>query len=632
MQKILIVAVLFLSSFTVMAQDRFTLLEEKLNQAQKNAPGLGEKVEMAVNTMSIQDFLTAIGQNHSLNVTADPNIDVKINNNFKGVTVQEIFMFLARKYDLDISFIGPIMSFSKYTGPVIKESKPLAKKINVAYDSLINLLSFELNNDSLSNVTKAITRASGKNIVFSPDLSGKIVNGFVQMAPFDNALDKLAFSNDLKFTKTPDGFYLIEKLVKEATKNSGNNQNGNLLANTQSKNTGTNFKIENGLISIDAQNAPISDLISSISSQLNYNYFLFNELKGTTTTNIKDVSYDDFLKYILNGTDYTFKKEGEFYLFGDRNLEGLRVSKLIQLKNRTSEKILDFVPADLKKGVDVKVFEDLNSIIVSGSQPRITELEAFVRQLDLVVPNVYIEVIIVDVRNSNTFAAGLSAGLGKAPASTTGTVIPLNYTLGAGAINNVISSLNGLASLNLGNVGPNFYIALNASESKGYSKTRSTPQIATLNGHKAEVSIGQTEYYLEVANNLVQTTGTQQNILQSQQYKSVAADLSISITPQISSDGQITMEIHVKQSTFTTRISPTAPPGTINRDFKSLLRIKNNEMIMLGGLEEKGSDETGSGLPLLSRIPVLKWFFGTRSKTKKDNKLTLFIRPVVVPG
>ena len=92
------------------------------------------------------------------------------------------------------------------------------------------------------------------------------------------------------------------------------------------------------------------------------------------------------------------------------------------------------------------------------------------------------------------------------------------------------------------------------------------------------------------------------------------------------------MEIHVKQSTFTTRISPTAPPGTINRDFKSLLRIKNNEMIMLGGLEEKGSDETGSGLPLLSRIPVLKWFFGTRSKTKKDNKLTLFIRPVVVPG
>ena len=181
-------------------------------------------------------------------------------------------------------------------------------------------------------------------------------------------------------------------------------------------------------------------------------------------------------------------------------------------------------------------------------------------------------------------------------------------------------------------MGPNFYIALNASESKGYSKTRSTPQIATLNGHKAEVSIGQTEYYLEVANNLVQTTGTQQNILQSQQYKSVAADLSISITPQISSDGQITMEIHVKQSTFTTRISPTAPPGTINRDFKSLLRIKNNEMIMLGGLEEKGSDETGSGLPLLSRIPVLKWFFGTRSKTKKDNKLTLFIRPVVVPG
>ena len=96
------------------------------------------------------------------------------------------------------------------------------------------------------------------------------------MAPFDNALDKLAFANDLKFTKTPDGFYLIEKVVKEAAaKNPNGTQNGNLITSGQNKNAGTNYQIVDGRISIDAQNSPISDLISAISGQLGYNYFLF---------------------------------------------------------------------------------------------------------------------------------------------------------------------------------------------------------------------------------------------------------------------------------------------------------------------------------------------------------------------
>jgi type IV pilus assembly protein PilQ len=242
---------------------------------------------------------------------------------------------------------------------------------------------------------------------------------------------------------------------------------------------------------------------------------------------------------------------------------------------------------------------------------------------------VYIEVIIADVRKSNVFSAGIKAGLGTAPATTGGTVLPLDMTLSAQSINNVITGINGIAPINLGQVTSNFYITLNALETQGIIKLRSTPQLATLNGHKAELSIGETAYYLEVSNNLVQNIN-QQNILQSQQYKPVNADLLVSILPQISSDEQITMDIHVKQSSFTERISNTAPPGTINRDFKSLIRVKNGEMVMLGGLETTEKDEAGSGLPGLSRVPILKWLFGSRSKTKKQSKLTIFIKPVII--
>src|SRR5688572_28440092 len=101
---------------------------------------------------------------------------------------------------------------------------------------------------------------------------------------------------------------------------------------------------------------------------------------------------------------------------------------------------------------------------------------------------------------------------------------------------------------------------------------RSTPGLCTLNSHEDSMKIGKTEYYLEVSNNVV-NSGVNQNILQTQNYKSVNADLSPKIKPFVSSDEQVTLEIEVQQSDFTGKISTTAPPGTVTRNFKSLIRV-----------------------------------------------------------
>ncbi|MCZ8285972.1 MAG: type II and III secretion system protein, partial [Bacteroidia bacterium] len=253
------------------------------------------------------------------------------------------------------------------------------------------------------------------------------------------------------------------------------------------------------------------------------------------------------------------------------------------------------------------------------------------RQIDLVVPLVHIEVIIADVRKSNTISTGISAGLGAKPAGpTTGTLVPqIDLSLNATSINNLISGINGLGIINLGSVTPNFYLTLKALEEQGALKIRSTPQIATLNGHEAKLKVGSTVYYLEVQNNLINNVGGT-TVAQSQQYKQLDADLAITISPQVSGDEQITMSIGVTQSSFTERISETAPPGKLNRDFQSLVRVKNGEMIMLGGLEENSTSNSGRGLPLISRIPVLKWIFGNRTRSKTENKLTIFIKPTII--
>lgn len=619
------------------SQDRFAILEQRLIDLGKTSPGLNEKVDLSINASSIQEFIRAIAASNNLNVNVDPTIDVKISNNFSKVTAQDVFLFLCKNYNLDITFVGPIMSFVKYVPPTAPIKTVVSKKINVTYEPTAALLSFDLQNDTLSSAAKEITKQSGKNIIFSPDLTGKIVNGYVQNMPMNSALEKLAFANDMKVSVTPDNFYIFEKKVpvidpKATTNVNGVNTSNFGLTNPSSKNT-SNVIVKDGLISVDAQNMGISELVNNASKELGKEYFLFNELKGNTSLKINDATYDDFLRLLFNGTDFTFKKEGEIYLFGDRNLEGLRQSKLITLKNRTIDKVLEFIPAELKKGVDIKTFSDLNGLIVSGSQPRINELEAFLRQIDLVVPLVHIEVIIADVRKSNTISTGISAGIGAKPAAATqgGLVPQIDLSLNATAINNLISGINGLGVINLGSVTPNFYLTLKALEEQGALKIRSTPQIATLNGHEAKLKVGSTVYYLEVQNNIINSNNNSNtNIAQSQQYKSLDADLSITINPQVSGDEQITMSIGVTQSSFTERISETAPPGKLNRDFQSLVRVKNGEMIMLGGLEENSNSNSGKGLPWISKVPVLKWIFGNRTKSKTENKLTIFIKPTII--
>lgn len=624
-------ALFFFIAFHSVSQDRLVQLDQKLRELSKKSPGLLENVELSVNNATIQEFLRGLAATHNLNLNVDATLNFKITNAFSNVIVIDVLVFLCKNYELDIEFSGSIMSFVKYKAPAVEEPKQAPHVIKVSYDSKNDLLNLDLKDDTLYQVAKEITKATNKNIVVIPELNNKVVSGFIQNMSFGSGMLSFSLANDLRITSTEDNAFLIEKKEKEIGTAA---QKSKATDKSKDKNvpdiTGLNIIIQpDSLLTVDAANVPITDIINAACFQMKQNYFLFSEIKGNASLHISNATFEDFLRYLLNATDYTFKKTDGIYLFGDRNIEGLRKTQLLQLKYRTAEKIIEVIPADLKKGVDIKAFPDLNSVILSGSQPRITEIESFLRDIDRVVPVVVIEVLIVDIRNSRTVSTGIQAGLGQKPATTQGTIYPgIDMSLSSSSINNLISGINGWGVVNLGKVTPNFYLNIKLLEEQGYLKLRSTPKLATLNGHEAKLSIGRTEYYQESSTTIVGsvTTGTQTAV----SYKPINADLAVTINPMVSGDEQITLDINVKQSNFTERISPTAPPGSITRDFQSMIRVKNEEMIILGGLEENTSNDSGSGVPFLSRIPVIKWFFSSRTKTKGENKLTIFIKPTVV--
>jgi len=617
-------------------RDRIQVIQDQLDKLSATVPGLNEVVNSSVNGASIQEFVTALAKSNNLSINIDPKVNGKIANNFTNVTATNVIVFLAKTYNLDVSFTGSIITLSPYTDPSLNIR--IAKEIKVKYNSGDNSLSLELTDDSLSMVTRKITQLSGKNIVVSPALSGKKVSAFFASAPFETALEKLAFANEIKMTKTSDNFYLFQPLGENEELYVNGDRNTsvrNLFKPTASSATSGNLGLfvrtvgGQKLISLDCNNASILDLVKRASQEMGKNYFLYTDIKGTITSHIVDISYDNFLSALFQGTDYTFKTDNGTYLIGDRKLEGLRNSRVIMLQNRSIDTVQAMIPAEWKKGVEIKEFREQNAILLSGSGPQIADLEAYIKQLDQLVPMVMIEVTLIDINKSRTVATGISAGVADS-VKTGGTVLPgVNYTFGSGSINDFLNRLGGVTHLNLGHVTPNFYATINALESNSNVQVHSVPKLTTLNGHTASLSIGSKRYYQIQTQNVLPSLTNATSIF-TQQYNAVEANLVVNIKPVVSGNDEVTLGIKVDITDFIGTPPTNAPPPTSTSKFESIIRAHNEDMIVLGGLEREEDSDSASGVPILSRIPVLKWIFSSKSKTHAKVVTLVFIKPTII--
>ena len=355
-------------------------------------------------------------------------------------------------------------------------------------------------------------------------------------------------------------------------------------------------------------------------------YFFITPVNAQTSIYLKNTDAKTLFDLLLTGTAYTYYEEGGVYMFGEAKREGLFSTRIVPMRYRTVDKLTEAIPDNLKKGVQTAAFGDLNSMILSGDQRQVARIEQFLRSIDRTVPLITIEVMIVDASKDVLLEAGLGLGLGTEPTQTAGTLSPgLDMTLGAEAVNSLASKI-GLVKL--GKVTPNFYASLKAMEQDGTIELRSTPRLSTLNGREAVLTSGQMQYYKETNNTYMGT----QNPVQSTSYvwKSVEANMTLSITPYVSEDGHITMTIDLSQSEFTDRTEKEAPPGTTTRSFRSMVRVKNEETVLLGGIDRQSHEKSSQGLPFIARVPVLKWIFGTHKNNKQERRLNVFIKPTVV--
>ncbi|RUT71261.1 general secretion pathway protein GspD [Flavobacterium cupreum] len=723
MKNIITLLLLFAFQLSFSQENRIQQLKNNIESITADAPGLNERVNVNIKEASLSGFLLAVSQIHKLNISVAPNLSqINIVNNFSNVTVGDLLIFLCKEYNLTIEFTGNILSVKTYEKPL---ETPVVKAIDVIYYADGNLLSLNLKEDKLYDVFRKIMDESAKNLVFAPGLENQLLTVYIKNMPFDAALNKLAFANNLSVTKTRDNFYVFDKLEGNFTPEAGD-VNAAIRQNKPQRSRKSNFFFtvvdkEKKLLDVDFENTPISSIVYDIGHELDVDMFISTPLEnaGNATVKAKNITFDALLVKLfetkLEGNSYqnnnssqpqyntnsgnnssvssgsgsfTFMNSGSIYYFGTKEQLVVRNIKSIPLMYRSieilsdpskegrsagrlnnnngnnfsnynssdsrmnsnnqnqnnfsnnsassssgsnpSESILKIIPDEVKKDLDIKIDKELNSFIVNGPAANIERFESFIKYIDKSVPVILIEVMLLEVNRSATVETGIKAGIGDKPVTTSGTVFPTaDINLGAKTINSIIEGFNGFGSLNIGKVVPNFYLSLKAMETNGNLKIRSSPRLSTLNGHKAYLSIGETTYYVVTNQNFYGSQIPQASEVKN--YQPIDAELSVTIMPLVSGDGQITMDIKVIQSSFNgQKVDKDAPPGINSREFTSIIRVKDQDLIVLGGLEESVKNDSGTGVPLLSRIPILKWLFSSRKREDSKKKLSVLIKPTVI--
>lgn len=394
-------------------------------------------------------------------------------------------------------------------------------------------------------------------------------------------------------------------------------------------------------ISINVKEIPVPDLLNMIADTSGFNIIIDQEIAKLPplSLTLTNVPWDQALDTIMNLSK----------LVADKNANILIMKTLSQASKEKEEELKN---AQLKEGLEplvTRVFlinyatladiskiikdyltptratmqsdERTNSLIVKDTVESIERIKKIIETLDTQTPQILIEAKIVEANENTTKSIGLSNGLtvgydpvGLATAAPVGPGFSFS-TAGAPAIGAQIAVYKRLLGLD-------FRLQLLESESKG--RIISTPRIVTQNKKPATItSTNQTSFRVQQV-----ATGNQPALAT---WQNINADLTLTVTPQVTNDGAISMMINLVKASFGVRPAPEAPPNLNRRNVSTNVLVDNGSTVVIGGLYQSDTLEQNAGIPILRDLPLVGWIFrGPKNSVIQKNELIIFMTPRII--
>lgn len=279
-------------------------------------------------------------------------------------------------------------------------------------------------------------------------------------------------------------------------------------------------------------------------------------------------------------------------------------------------------------------------ITVTGTARQVERVSRYLAALThQLKTEVMIDVRIIDVRINNNHSYGIDWN------KIFNTSIRFTGDVTHGTTNSVTHNVSLKDGSDIGDYLPgggiSFTFSGDLTEVLKFLKTQgdvtvvSSPRVMTLNNQPAMISVGQEIYYKLTTTNKVggSDTATSEN----EEVKSVFAGILLDITPEVDERGMITLKINPSITALANEEDAknlqgvrTMPPDIKRRQIASVIKIKDGDHAILGGLITRGHGTKEEGLPVLENIPILGYAFKKEQKIDYTDELVLIITPHII--
>lgn len=159
---------------------------------------------------------------------------------------------------------------------------------------------------------------------------------------------------------------------------------------------------------------------------------------------------------------------------------------------------------------------------------------------------------------------------------------------------------------------------ISAMEEKGEGEVISSPRVTTLDNTEASIEQGLRIPYLKLTEEGTITT------------EFIEANLKLTVTPHVTADGYIRMQVAIKKDTPSYEVEVQGVPSIDKKEILTEVLVKDGEVVVIGGIYTFTKTRNIDAVPLFYKIPLLGWAFQKRSKDDEKRELMIFIAPRIV--
>ncbi|HFB2478594.1 TPA: type IV pilus secretin PilQ [Neisseria gonorrhoeae] len=413
-------------------------------------------------------------------------------------------------------------------------------------------------------------------------------------------------------------------------------------------------------ISLDFQDVEIRTILQILAKESGMNIVASDSVSGKMTLSLKDVPWDQALDLVMQARNLDMRQQGNIvniaprdellakdkaFLQAEKDIAdlGALYSQNFQLKYKNVEEFRSILRLDnadttgnrntLVSGRgSVLIDPATNTLIVTDTRSVIEKFRKLIDELDVPAQQVMIEARIVEAADgfsrdlgvkfgatgrkklkneTSAFGWGVNSGFGGGDKWEAQTKINLPVAAAANSISLVRAISSGALNLEL-----------SASESLSKTKTLANPRVLTQNRKEAKIESGyEIPFTVTTASGGGNSTNTELK----------KAVLGLTVTPNITPDGQIIMTVKINKDSPAQCASGNNTILCIStKSLNTQAMVENGGTLIVGGIYEESNGNTLTKVPLLGDIPVIGNLFKTRGKKTDRRELLIFITPRII--